>query len=395
MESKMRKQIVAHYLLNLCLLAFWLHFAEAFIFRIIQFRGSSQPVTSSLNESLIGLCFFLSSFCVFISLLIMFKKSWKHGIAQLTMVLGFVAILCLGGVGALGYHMNKADSWNLDLNKNFANWMNQASPLAPLPEAIPTEAQYLLEVSQRQDRPILFKDIPYEMAMGKAGYLMHTDNCLVIGRPRHWFLLPVHQTIHTIYEESLKKVTDEIVPGDFEHYLTLIEADSGRQDIPRERDEELDYQTQKRLQLYLQWRFPRQTIGIVYHRGDISYVSHSAHKIIVKYNRPFVMGRYVEGSPFNFFNLDTLWYQSPYDIYDPDPLFEDIADQVKYGHSFLGNRSQVYEKALKIIFFDEGLYGTMPEDPYFLFENGHFSKAEQRLDHLPDKRRAFMAKKLD
>jgi hypothetical protein len=107
------------------------------------------------------------------------------------------------------------------------------------------------------------------------------------------------------------------------------------------------------------------------------------------------MERYVEGSPFNFFDLDTLWYQSPYDIYDPDPLFEDIADQVKYGHSFLGNRSQVYVKALKIIFYDEGLYGTMPEDPYFLFENGHFSKAEQRLDRLPGKRRAFMAKKLD
>jgi len=96
-------------------------------------------VTSSLNESLIGLCFILSSFCVFISLLIVFKKSWKHGIAQLAKVLGFVAILGLGGVGALGYHMNKADSWNLDLNKNFANWMNQASPLTPLPEAIPTE----------------------------------------------------------------------------------------------------------------------------------------------------------------------------------------------------------------------------------------------------------------
>jgi hypothetical protein len=55
----------------------------------------------------------------------------------------------------------------------------------------------------------------------------------------------------------------------------------------------------------------------------------------------------------------------------------------------------VYVKALKIIFYDEGLYETMPEDPYFLFENGHFSKAEQRLDSLPGKRRAFMAKKLD
>jgi hypothetical protein len=394
MESKMRKHIVSHYLLIFCLLVFWLHFAEAFIFRVIQIRGSSQPVASSLNVSLISLCFFLSSFCVLISLLIVFKKSWKHRIAHLTMVLGFVAILCLGGVGALGYHLNKADSWNQDLNKNFANWMNQASPLAPLPETIPTEAQYLLDISNRQDRPILFKDIPYEMDLGKVDYLMHTDNCLVIGRSRHWFLLPIPLTIHTTHEESSKEVADEIVPRDFEHYLTRIEADSGRQDIARDL-EDLDYQTQKRLQLYLQWRFPRQTIGIIYHRGDISYVSHSTHKIIVKYNRPLVMERYVEGSPFNFFDLDTLWYQRPYGIYDPDPLFEDIADQVKYGQNFLGNRSHVYEKALKIIFYDEGLYETMPEDPYFLFENGQFSKAEQRLDRLPGKRRAFMDNKLD
>jgi hypothetical protein len=198
MESKMKKHIVSHYLLNFCLLIFWLHFAESFIFRAIQIRGSSQPVTSSLNESLIGLCFILSSFCVFISLLIVFKKSCKHGIAHLAMVLGFVTILCLGGVGALGDHMNTADSWNQDLNKNFANWMNQASPLAPLPETIPTEAQYLLEVSRRQDRPILFKDIPYEMDLGKADYLMHTDNCLVIGRPRHWFL-PAYPSNHSHY----------------------------------------------------------------------------------------------------------------------------------------------------------------------------------------------------
>jgi hypothetical protein len=311
------------------------------------------------------------------------------------MFLGFVTILCLGSVGALGYYMNKADSWNQDLGKTFAKWINQATPLAPLPETIPPEADYLLDVSRRQDRPILFKDIPYEMALDNADYLMHTANCLVVGRPRHWFLLPISQTIHTIYEESLKDVTDEIVAGDFGHYLTQIEADSGRLDIPRENDETLDYQTQKRLQLYLQWRFPRQIIGVIYHRGDISYVSHSPHKIIIKFNRPLVMERYVEGSPFNFSELDTLWYQSPYDIYDPDPFFEGIAGQIKYGQSFLDKRIGVYLKALKILFYNEGLDQTMPKDPYFLLENGHFSKAEQRLDLLTGKRRPYMAKKLD
>lgn len=386
----MIKRIASYYFMNFCLLIFWLHFAEAVIFNEIRKHSGSQAAAGSLNDPLISLCFLLSSFCVLISLLLVFKKSWKHRIAIIAMTLGFVTILGLGTVGALGRYLNKADSWDADLNEIFAKWMNQGAPLAPLPEAIPTEAQYLVDVSLRQNRPILFKDIPYEMDLGKANYLMHTNNCLVIGRPRHWFLLPVRQTIHTY--EGLKDVADEIVPCDFEHYLTLIEADSGRLDIPREDDEKLDYQTQKRLQLYLQWRFPRQTIGVIYHKGCISYVSHSPHKIIAKFNGPLVMDS--DGYPFDFFELDTLWYQSPYDIYDPDPLFEGIADQIKYGKSLWDNRFEVYVKALKVIFYDKDLDQPIPEDPYFLLENGHFSQAEQRLDRIAGKRRAHMAKKL-
>lgn len=358
-------------------------------------RGGGLALAGNPEDALINLCFLLSSGCVLISLLLtLFKKSWKHKIAHITLVLGFVTLLCLGAVGALGYHINKADSWNLDFNKIFAKGLNQATPLAALPETIPAEAKYLVEESERQERPILFKDISYEMDLDKAEYLMHTADCLVVGMPRHWFLLPISQTIHTIHDESLKDVANEIVPSDFEHYLTLIEADSGRHDILQD-NEDLDYHTQKRLQLYLQWRFPRQTIGIIYHQGWISYVSHSPHKIIIKFNRPFVFGTYVEGSPLDFFELDTLWYQRPYDIYALPPVFTGIADQIRYGHRFLGNRYEEYRNALKILFYDEGAYGTMPKDPYFLFENGEFPQAEQSLDRLPLKRQAFMSNKLD